>query len=543
MPDFVNDLQAWLARHLGALAPAKVIWVLVLVFSSWIVLDVLVLQVTSGQSRSAFDAMVRKRVYAAAPDPRIVVINIDEASLQRMAPEFGRWPWPRDTLATVLDYMERQQPAAIVWDIVFSDADRISPGGDAAFNAAVQKSRHSVFPVVRLPREADAQSALKREVLPGLWATPGGTVASTSAGTSSVALIAPALPAIAAAPLGYNNGYVDTDGVLRRYRAFETLADGSRIQSVAMTTLALVNPEAYARAVSKPDDDALIAWRATADAYPQVSFADVFAQADGGSVKNPVPSLQGKIVLIGSTASSLHDIHPTALSATQPGVYSLATVIDNALNERHLRELPRWLKAVLAVFLCVALGLWVQKNKFSKLLPMTFALPIALLLLSYGTLNGAPVFLDLHLSAGLALLFLSMLRYWNQFRRSFWCGWSAKPSGDNGQELALWPLEHPEAWTDEPLDRLIDWVSQHAPQCRLIVSDLNGLPLHPIRWPELARFAAVVGPASVLKAAQPAIQSQLANLQVRSGKIEPLANGADRAVLRGSAIRAWAAML
>ena len=70
--------------------------------------------------------------------------HIDEASLARMGKEFGRWPWPRDTLASVLTHIERQQPAAIVWDIVFSDADRLSPGGDAAFNAAAARSRHSL---------------------------------------------------------------------------------------------------------------------------------------------------------------------------------------------------------------------------------------------------------------------------------------------------------------------------------------------------------------------------------------------------------------
>ena len=100
---------AW-ARWAGALPARRVIWGLALLFCLWVLLDVLVLQFTSGLAPASFDAMVRDRMVVAAPDPRIVVVDIDEPSLKRMAAEFGRWPWPRDTLATVLDYLEQQQP-------------------------------------------------------------------------------------------------------------------------------------------------------------------------------------------------------------------------------------------------------------------------------------------------------------------------------------------------------------------------------------------------------------------------------------------------
>jgi cytochrome b561 len=41
-----------------------------------------------------------------------------------------------------------------------------------------------------------------------------------------------------------------------------------------------------------------------------------------------------------------------------------------------------------------------------------------LLGISYVSLNGLPVFVDLHLAAGLALLFLAVLRYWSTLRRN-----------------------------------------------------------------------------------------------------------------------------
>ncbi len=523
-----------LTLRLGALPARRVTWGLVLIFSVWVFLDVLVVHFTSGMARSSFDAMVRARVVAAAPDPRMVIIDIDEATLARMAPEFGRWPWPRDTLATVLDHIEKQQPAAIAWDIIFSDADRLSPGGDAAFNAAVARSTHSHFAVTRLPAVNDSTSALTRAQLPRLWATS----TSSSQRTSTVALIAPVLPAVAAARMGFNNGYPDADGVLRRYRYRETLPDGSQIQSLAAAVASSLIPDGKnAARDARFDKDELIAWRKAPEAYPRINFADVFAQADGGKPLAPVPSFAGKVVLIGATAASLHDIHPTPLSPLQAGVESLATAIDNAINQRVVHELPRWLQAALAIALCIGIALWVQFKSIDSLAPALVALPLALLGLGYLSLNGTPLFLDLHLAAALALLFLAVLRYWNGLRQQYW----RKPCPSNAP-MALWPIEGAEPWLGESLDRLIDALETHAPGCRVVVADASVNWPGKLLWPELVRHAAVVGPAQQLQTSRAALVAQLGSrLLPGQGALTPLPDGLARDKLAQACFSAWAA--
>ena len=62
-----------LTLRLGALPARRVTWSLVLVFSVWVLLDVLVIHLTSGMARSSFDAMVRARMVAAAPSPEVVI--------------------------------------------------------------------------------------------------------------------------------------------------------------------------------------------------------------------------------------------------------------------------------------------------------------------------------------------------------------------------------------------------------------------------------------------------------------------------------------
>jgi adenylate cyclase len=528
-------------QRVGAWPARRVTWGLVLVFAVWVLLDVFVLKLTGGLANSTFDAMVRARVVVAAPDPRLVIIDIDEASLARMGPEFGRWPWPRDTLATVLAHIEAQQPAAVVWDILFSDADRMSPGGDAAFNEAAKRSAHSHFSVVRLPQANDASSQITQAVLPGLWLAPG---AKPSGPVTTVALIPPALPDVASGRLGFNNGYVDADGVLRRYRYLEPLPDGSALKSLPFSVLGAIDKvasQAYQAGIKGQleSKNELIAWRRHAKDYPHVSFADVFAQAEGGKPLSDVPGFSGKVVIIGSTAPSLHDIHPTPLSNMQAGVDSLATVLDNALNQRHMAELPRWLQALLAIGLCIGLALWVQFKSMSSLAPALLALPVALLGVSYLSLNGLPFFLDLHLAAGLGLVFLAVLRFWNTLRRAHWC----TPPAPLTPGLAIWPWMRSQAWLDGDLDRLIDMVEQHAPDCRLVVCDASVTWPGTLRWPELARGMALVGPMASLQVARLAMAPDLRRLASRDGEPTLLNGSADRDSLVQRIYVAWSALL
>ena len=507
MRQLLTSLKALAALPIGA-----VTWGLVIVFSAWIVLDLTYLKVSSGLSQNTYDTMMRNRFHAAEPDPRLVIVDIDEASLARMSKEFGRWPWPRDTLASVQDFIEREGPLAIVWDVAFADADRLSPGGDAAFNESAKRSAHSHYSVIRLPAANDKQSLLTRKDLPTLW------VKAADAGKpdATLAAIVPVLPNIAAGRLGFNNGYPDSDGVLRRYRYSETLADGSIIQSTPMSAAVSVSSTQQGPLLSIPqnlnkhgvDTGTLIAWRKNAEAYPKLSFADVFAKAEGDKPKQDVPSFKGKVVVVGSTAPSLHDIHPTPLVSFQAGVESLATVLDNALHARFVHEVPRWLQAFIAISLCVGLALWVRRFGIASLDGALVVLPGALLGISYLSLNLLPVFLDLQLAAGAVLLFLAALRAWNNFRRNYWCG---LPEKFDNQTVGVMSIRraHDKPFADSGLDHLIDWLEEHAPSCRVVGGDATSAWPAKLRWSELASRVGVAGPTLQLTHLQSCLPSDV----------------------------------
>lgn len=543
----MRKLSAFWFR-LGGLPVRPFTWILAALFSIWVVLDLLVLHVSSGIAHSTFDAMVRTRLLVADPDPRLVIVDIDEASLSRMSADFGRWPWPRDTLATALDHIEKQNPAAIAWDILFADSDRMSPGGDAAFNASVKRSAHSFFSVVRLPASNDGESRITRSVLPGLWtevsdrhAIAGIPTVPPADDGIAVAMIPPVLDAVTKAPLGYNNAYVDSDGALRRYRYAEPVGSGAQLlQSLPLRILQSLDFGAWELRVAAIGSvwaplDELIVWRRQPRIYPRVSFADVFAQAEGGKPLRPVPSFAGKIVIIGATAPSLHDVHATPLARVQPGVESLATAIDNALNGRRIGELPRAAQAAMAIAMCLGIAWWAQRNLLASLEPALLLLPSALLAVSYLSLNGSPFFIEMHSAAGLALAFLLVLRYWNIMRRNYWCS----PPTSRGR-LAVWSWFRSGPWIDTALDRLIDAVQVQAPHCRVLVLDAGARWPQQLRWPELARYAAIIGPEDELNRARPQLELALRKLAQTVGEPVFTHGSSSREELATLALHEWA---
>src|SRR5947207_8232999 len=56
-------------------------------------------------------------------DTAVRVVDIDEESLARI----GQWPWPRTKVAALIARLTEAGAAAIAFDVVFAEPDRMSP--------------------------------------------------------------------------------------------------------------------------------------------------------------------------------------------------------------------------------------------------------------------------------------------------------------------------------------------------------------------------------------------------------------------------------
>lgn len=394
-------LRTWALQRLARLLGRGFPVLLALVLSAAAIVDAYVHPFMRGLENRSYDLIIRNRVIAPKPDPNIVILDIDEASLAAMAEEYGRWPWPRAVLAEALDALEQQGARAVFFDILFADPDTQNPGSDALFNEAVARSAHGYYAMLRLDRERDSRSELHASQVPGAQHTPG------DAGDPTLAMILPRFPAIlASGRVGAVGADLDRDSVVRRFALFEP-AGGWRIPSAALQI-------ARGIGVRVPEQrEMLLNWRGEPFSYRYVSFADFHADALRKHKQRDPNEFAGKIVLIGSTAPALFDLRATPMAAAHPGVEILATAIDDLLHDDYYRSLGKDLS--LAVSLALVWGLafglrWMTRGAVTG--PVMFGVQMLLLVIAYVSLNVTHYYVDLvgPVAFGLAFFVIANLR-------------------------------------------------------------------------------------------------------------------------------------
>ena len=394
--------RARLAERIALLWKHSFYLYLAALFTVLAVLDTTVLHATSEMRQAAFDTMVRFRIVVPKPDPDIVIIDINEASLAAMSKDYGRWPWPRQVLGEFVEQLEKQQPQAVVFDILFSDADVYNPDSDAYFDAAIAATHNTFFPMLRLDPASDKLSQIKPSMLPG--ARPLPDVPPQEGAT--VAMVLPHFQSVLdGGRLGLHNIYPDGDGVARRYSVFR--------EDYGWTLPSL--PTRIAREFGWREPDAqqvLLNWRGQPFTYRYVSFSDVFADMDRKTRQRPADEFKGKIVIIGSTAPSLFDIKATPMSRMHPGVEILATAIDNFKHGDALRypEGRVWyLLITLAIVWLTAWGFYrdAGRDKIDRIFGLSQFILIGI---TYASINLTTVYINLTGPVTVGLAFFTLAR-------------------------------------------------------------------------------------------------------------------------------------
>jgi adenylate cyclase len=288
-----------------------------------------------------------KSLAARAPaDADIVLLDIDEPTLEAMTPEYGRYPWSRAVYGQLLEGLARQQPRAMVFDILFSDPHKEHAEDDLYFIRTARQLPNTYFPMVRL----DADPKAERDNGYPLSELKNATAGANADPKARVALLLP-LPGLSeTGRLGTINVVADADNVVRRYPLFLEVA-GWRIPSL---------PARLGRDLGYllPDTDSLLlTWHGPVRSYRTVSFVDVFADLDRRESQRPRDEFRNKIVIIGATASGLHDLKLTPMGGNYPGPEVLATVIDNLKNGTRLHSAGVWVSPALTALLLLGLAL------------------------------------------------------------------------------------------------------------------------------------------------------------------------------------------
>lgn len=318
-------------RYLTALAAAVLL--LAVFETQW-------LHATQALSNRVQDAFVRRHAASLAADADVVIVSVDERSITGMVDYAGRWPWPRSIHGELVAGIAAQKPKAIVFDIIFGEADRDRPEADESFNDAIRALPNVYFPTARHANDDAAGGVPIAKLAAALGAIPGPAAEPDA----RIDIVLPMALAPENWRLGLINFVQDRDGVGRRCSVFDVVG-GWRIPSLPARVGADLGWSLPDRA------DLLIGWRGNASAHRQVSYVDLYEDFNREKRQRPADEFKDKIVVIGGTATGLYDIRITPISTAHPGVEILASTIESLKNRTWLAPAPAWSQPVLAVLM------------------------------------------------------------------------------------------------------------------------------------------------------------------------------------------------
>ncbi len=236
----------------------------------------------------------------------VAVVDIDARAITRLE----RWPIDRGWHGKAIDALRRAKVRAIAYDVQFTEPGP-RPEEDLALFEAVARAPGTVLSTTEVDEKG------RTNVL-------GGDENLKAAGARAANTSTP----------------VDNGAVIRHV-AHEI--DGLETFAVAAAESATGRPV-------EPFDEHYIDFAGPAGTVPTYNFHDLVK----GKVDPKV--LKDRVVVVGSSAPSLQDLHPvpTVRDGLMPGAEVQANAISTVLRDFPLREAPWWLDALASVLLaCV----------------------------------------------------------------------------------------------------------------------------------------------------------------------------------------------
>lgn len=280
----------------------------------------------------------------------IVIIDIDDASIM----ELGRWPWPRDTHADLLNVLSKYNSKAIGLDIIFSEPQRNDV--DQALAQAIENNGKTFL--ITAPVLLSKASGVS-ELLP---------MASLAAG---------------AAGIGHVDVELDLDGLNRKFHAYGgmgnaywpslplAMAQFAQDEVPQLDELKSHDLQSQIAAGWVRDKRGLIPFTRRQDQTLRLSYADVLRE------RIELDVLNDKYLLVGVTAAGIGDRIATPLyreHERMPGVELLAQQLNGLLQGKILQEfsgLQQWLISM-AIILLGAIAIMMVPLRYGFALTVVF---------------------------------------------------------------------------------------------------------------------------------------------------------------------------
>ena len=315
----------------------------------------------------------------AEADSSIVVIAVDENSLDVYGDTYGRWPWDRGAMGILLRFAAAGGARAVVFDIQFPEPFPDYPAGDTILALWMAEAGNGVVGFSMAPGDSAAAALWERNRLAedttGVRAETRRLLRQHAVGRVGDGFPEPVLPDMAyaeapyifftrtAAALGAVNWTPGPDGVTRA-QPLLLEHDNLLYPSLAMAAARVAAPERYGgeprweredvwfgetRIPTLEDGRLIIDWhgpymregRRSYEVVPAFHVLDSYeAITTGRSDRAHIqPSaFADRVVFIAATAVGAFETRATPVASNDPGVIIHAAMLDNLLNGDFIRR-------------------------------------------------------------------------------------------------------------------------------------------------------------------------------------------------------------
>jgi adenylate cyclase len=323
---------------------------------------------------TAFDLVLaadqRLRATDKSQAPRIVVVDIDRRSLEALGP----WPWPRATIARLIETIAAARPAVVAIDVLFAEPDSQSPAALARrLGALTERSELTALAGTLIDGdELLAQAGKGIPLVFGFVLDPEGLgslprAAVVMRGTPSLELwstagaVAPlSVLAAKAGGLGALSLPANRDGIVRHVPLLVGVG-GNVLPGLALETVRVARGASAYLVQSEPPILATADLRLPFAPHgllrlvpvpPEMRAGRTISAIDLLTSKADATRLAGAAALLGGSAPELGGLRPTASDPLTPSVQIHADAIQQIVSGR----LPRPVGAMAMALLVIALG-------------------------------------------------------------------------------------------------------------------------------------------------------------------------------------------
>ena len=312
-----------------------------------------------------------------APE-QVVIVDIDEKSLNKL----GQWPWPRTTLAQLVDTVSGAGAAAIGFDVLFPEHDRTSPANVASIVESYDETTATKLRSMKSNDQALADAMAKTRVVLGqsgfhqkMTQWHAGAIETSALAMldnppdpflENYAGLVRNVPELEASAKGRGMVTIrpEKDGIVRKL-PFVMKAQGLVLPAFGLELIRVATGQSTV--LIKTGDSGVtslnlagIQMPADRNAKAWIHFRPhnqniFFSALDVLENKVPPETFKGRIVIVGTSATGLFDIKATPVDPATPGVEVHAQLIKAILTQSLLQR-PAWASGM-EVILTMLVGL------------------------------------------------------------------------------------------------------------------------------------------------------------------------------------------